>query len=246
MQTRDITSTRTLRASLESSGASFSIAHHQPGDIIFRQGDEGSTVLYIEDGRVKLSVCSSAGKGAICGVMGSGSFLGEDVLGGCAFRRQTATAMVATEVIVVSRSTMAGLLQSNQTIAQQLITHILVRKSALENDLAVQLLYCSEERLIHTLLGLAGCHGRCRGRCDLPKVSQETIAEMVGTTRSRVNHLMSNFKRLGFLEKHGGLLQVNPSRLKDASAALRELTKNRSGSAPTFPHGEQQVHRTGQ
>jgi CRP/FNR family transcriptional regulator, cyclic AMP receptor protein len=229
MQTSEIASTPKVRPLLESAGASFSISHHQPRDVIFSQGDEGSTVMHIEEGRVKLSVSSSAGKGAICGVMGSGSFLGEDVIGGCALRRQTATAMVATEVIVVSRSTMVGLLQSNQTIAQQLIGHMLVRKSVLENDLTVQLLFSSEQRLIHTLLALAGCHRRCRGRYDLPKVSQETIAEMVGTTRSRVNHFMTSFKRLGFLEKHGGLLQINPSRLQ------RDLLSLGTGSARS-PH----------
>ena len=220
---------------LESAGAVFAISHHRPGDIIFSQGDEGKTVMHIEEGRVTLSVSSFAGKGAITGLMGPGSFLGEDVLGGCAFRRQTATATAATEILVIARATMTGLLQSHLTIAQRLIAHMLVRESALETDLTVQLLFSSEERLIHTLLGLAGCHRRSRGRYDLPKVTQETIAEMVGTTRSRVNLFMNNFRRLGFIEKHGGLLQVNPSRLNGIGM----------GSERAFPQCEE-IRRTAQ
>lgn len=213
MQTRETTSSPKLRTLLESAGASFAVSRHKPGDLIFRQGDESTSVMHIEDGRVRLSVSSFAGKGAICGLMGPGSFLGEDVLGGCAYRRQTATAIVATDLLVISRATMTALLRNNQAIAQRFIAHTLARKSSLETDLTVQLLYSGEERLIHTLLALAGCEGRCDGRYDLPKVSQETIAEMVGTTRSRVNHFMGKFKKLGFLEKHGALLQVNPSNL---------------------------------
>ena len=210
-----------MRALFEAAGAPFSISHHRPGDVVFRQGDESDAVMHIEEGRVRLSVSSMAGKGAICGLMGPGSFLGEDVLGGCAFRRQTAAALIPTELIVVSRATMTGLLRNNQTIAQQFIAHTLARKSTLETDLTVQLLYSGEERLIHTLLGLAGCDSRCSGRYDLPRVSQETIAEMVGTTRSRVNHFMGKFRKLGFLEKHGALLQVNPSSLNGLRTADR-------------------------
>ena len=202
-----------MRALLEAAGAPFSVTHHRAGDVVFRQGDESTTVMHIEEGRVRLSVSSFAGKGAICGLMGAGSFLGEDVLGGCAFRRQTATAIVATELLVVSRATMTALLRNNQAIAQQFIAHTLARKSSLETDLTVQLLYSGEERLVHTLLGLAGCEGQRNGRYDLPKVSQETIAEMVGTTRSRVNHFMGKFKKMGFIEKHGAQLQLNPSHL---------------------------------
>jgi CRP/FNR family cyclic AMP-dependent transcriptional regulator len=213
MQTRETSSTLKMRALLESAGAPFSVSHHRAGDVVFRQGDESNTVMHIEEGRVRLSVSSFAGKGAICGLMGAGSFLGEDVLGGCAFRRQTATAIVATELLVVSRATMTGLLRNNQAIAQQFIAHTLARKSSLETDLTVQLLYSGEERLVHTLLGLAGCEGQRHGLYDLPKVSQETIAEMVGTTRSRVNHFMGKFKKMGFIEKHGAQLQLNPSHL---------------------------------
>ena len=213
MQTIETTPTLKIRALLESAGAPFSVTHHRAGDIVFRQGDESDAVMHIEDGRVRLSVSSFAGKGAICGLMGPGSFLGEDVLGGCAFRRQTATAIIPTDLLVIARSTMTGLLRNHQAIAQRFIAHTLARKSTLEADLTVQLLYSGEERLIHTLLGLAGCDSQCHGRYDLPKLSQETIAEMVGTTRSRVNHFMGKFKKLGFLEKHGALLQVNPSSL---------------------------------
>ena len=210
-----------MRSLFEATGAPFSISHYRAGEVIFRQGDESDAVMHIEEGRVRLSVSSFAGKGAICGLMGPGSFLGEDVLGGCAFRRQTATALVPTEVLVIPRATMTGLLRNNQVIAQQFIAHTLARKSSLETDLTVQLLYSGEERLIHTLLGLAGCDSHCHGRYDLPKVSQETIAEMVGTTRSRVNHFMGKFRKLGFLEKHGALLQVNPSSLSGIRSADR-------------------------
>ena len=202
-----------MRAMLESAGTPFSVSHHRPGDTIFRQGDESDSVMHVEEGRIRLSVSSFAGKGAICGFIGPGAFVGEDVLGGCAFRRQTATAIITTELLVISRATMTALLRNNLNIAQRFIEHTLARKATLETDLTVQLLYSGEERLIHTLLGLAGCDSRCHGRYDLPKMSQESIAEMVGTTRSRVNHFMGKFKKVGFLEKHGALLQVNPANL---------------------------------
>lgn len=233
---------------LESSGASFSTSHHQTGDMIFRQGDESNTVMHIEEGLVRLSVSSAAGKEGICGLAGPGSFLGEDVIGGCAFRRHTAIAIVPTELVVVSRASMTGLLKSDRALAQHFIEHTLVRKAALETELSFQLLYASEERLIHTLLTLAGCDRESHGLCELPRISQELIAEMVGTTRSRVNHFMSTFKKSGFLKKRGGVLQVDPARLgamrlgdravsRRYTAPARRATSNQTPrrNAPTAP-----------
>ena len=200
-----------MRSLLESAGTHFNTARYPRRATLFSQGDACESVMYIEKGRVWLAVTTSGGKEAICGLLEAGAFLGEEVLCGDVVRRQTATAMTATEVLVVAKADMIRLLRTQPAIADRFIAHIIARNARLESDLADQLLYSSEQRLEHVLLLLAGCDERRPCRCVLPDVSQEMIAEMVGTTRSRVNLFMGRLKKRGFIEETGGVLEVHPS-----------------------------------
>lgn len=202
-----------VRALLESTGTPFTVARYPPRATLFLQGDACESVMYIEKGRVWLAVTTPGGKKGICGVLAAGAFLGDEVLAGHAVRGQTATAMTATEVLVVPKAQMIQLLRTQQTIADRFIAHMLERNTRLEAALSDQLLYSGERRLAHTLLVLAGCDEQRPCRCVLPDVSQEIIAEMVGTTRSRVNVFMGKFKKLGFIEEAGGVIHVHSSLL---------------------------------
>jgi CRP/FNR family cyclic AMP-dependent transcriptional regulator len=218
-----------VHALLESTGTPFTVARYPSRATLFLQGDACGSVMYIEKGRVWLAVTAPAGKQGICGVVAAGGFLGDEVLAGRAFRRHTATAMTATEVLVVAKAQMIQLLHSQAAIADRFIAHVLERNIRLEADLSDQLLYSSERRLAHTLLVLAGCDERRPWRCVLPDVSQEIIAEMVGTTRSRVNLFMGKFKKLGFLEEADGVVHVDPSLLH----LVDDSTRGRASRRPT-------------
>ena len=146
--------------------------------------------------------------------MGPGAFLGEEALSGQTERRQTATALTPATVFVLAKGEMSRLLQTRSPIADRFIAHVLARNTRLEADLTDMLLHSSEQRLARTLLVLAGYNGRRQGRGLLPNISQEIIAEMVGTTRSRVNSFIGKFKKLGFIEERGRRLKVNPSLLQ--------------------------------
>lgn len=202
-----------VRALLESTATPFAVADYGPRATIFLQGEPGDSVMLIETGRVWLAVTARNGKEGIVGVLEAGSFLGEEALRGQPLRRQTATALTAAGVLVVAKAQMLQLLHTHPAIADRFIAHMLARNTRLEADLADQLLLSSEQRLARTLLVLACCDQRRRCQCILPDVSQEIIAEMVGTTRSRVNAFMGKFKKLGFIEEDGGELRLNPSHL---------------------------------
>ena len=189
-----------VRALLKSTATPFAVADYGPRATIFLQGEPGDSVMLIETGRVWLAVTARNGKEGIVGVLEAGSFLGEEALRGQPLRRQTATALTAAGVLVVAKAQMLQLLHTHPAIADRFIAHMLARNTRLEADLADQLLLSSEQRL-----------ARCQ--CILPDVSQEIIAEMVGTTRSRVNAFMGKFKKLGFIEEDGGELRLNPSHL---------------------------------
>jgi len=170
--------------------------------------------MYVETGRVRLVVTAASGKEAICGLLEPGAFLGEEILGAPGVRRQTATAMTETEVLVVGTAQMRRLVREEPGIADRFVAHLLSRHTRLEVDLTDQLLSSSEQRLARTLMVLAGCDERRPCRCVLPDVSQEVIAEMVGTTRSRVNFFIGAFKKRGLIEKDGGVIRVDPVRLQ--------------------------------
>ena len=206
----------------------FAARVYQAGEVIFCQGDAAGTTLYIEAGAVRLAVTSSDGKEAICGVLGAGAFLGEDTLAGHTTRRHTATAIAPTTVRTIRKDQMLGLIHTQDAVLDRLIAHLMARETQLEDALADQILYPTEQRLARMLVTLAhGDAGDGPGRHPLPHMSQEVIAEMVGTTRSRVNAFMSKFKKLGFIEEHDGELLVNGALLGVAEQSPREHVSHR-------------------
>ena len=201
------------RALLESTATPFAIADYGPRAAIFRQGDPCDSVMHIERGRVWLAVTARNGKEAICGLLGTGAFLGEEALVGRGEQRRSAIAMTATQVLVVAKAHMIRLLHAQPGLLDRFIAHLLARNIRLEANLTDQIFHSSEQRLAHTLLVLANCDERFPRRCALPDLSQELIAEMVGTTRLRVNAFLGKFKKCGFIEEHRGVLYINPARL---------------------------------
>jgi CRP/FNR family transcriptional regulator, cyclic AMP receptor protein len=192
-------------AFLNSPGMARKVVDYQPATVIFAQGDPSDTVLYIQHGTVKLSVLSETGKEAVVGMLDRGDFFGEGALAGQPIRLATATAMTASTILVVPKRKMIRLLHRQHALSDRFIAHMLARNNRLEEDLVDQLFNASEKRLARTLLLLAR-YGKLDGpRHVLPKISQEVLAEMVGTTRSRVNFFMNKFRKLGFIEYNGGL-----------------------------------------
>jgi CRP/FNR family transcriptional regulator, cyclic AMP receptor protein len=179
-------------------------------DVIFSQGDPSESVIYLRSGEIRLSVLSRTGKEAIVGVRHPGDFLGEGALAGEPVRLTTAIATMATSVRVVPKPQMIRLLRTESALSDRFIAHMLARNVRLEADLIDQLFNVSEKRLARTLLLLARAGSGDNAHGVLPRISQGTLAEMVGTTRSRVNFFMRKFKRLGFINDDGGL-KINPS-----------------------------------
>jgi CRP-like cAMP-binding protein len=178
--------------------------------VIFSQGDPCEAVLYIQKGAVQLSVVSKAGKQAIVATLGAGDFFGESALTGQILRMGTATARVASEVLVIEKTAMKRVLHEEHAFSDRFIANMLARNLRIEADLVDQLFNSSEKRLARALLLLARYGKQEEPQHPLPRVSQESLAEMIGTTRSRVNFFMNKFKKLGFIEYNGGL-KINPS-----------------------------------
>jgi CRP-like cAMP-binding protein len=191
---------------------------YEAGATIFTQGDPATSVMYVTQGAVRLSVLSHAGKEAVIAVLDVGLFFGEGCLVGQAHRMATALAMTAAEIIVVEKQEMVRQLHARPAFADGFLTHMLTRNIRIEEDLIDQLFNSSEKRLARTLLLLARYGQPDASHRALPRVSQETLAEMVGTTRSRVNFFMNKFRKLGFIEYNGGL-KINNSLL---SVVLRD------------------------
>jgi CRP/FNR family cyclic AMP-dependent transcriptional regulator len=196
-------------AFLNSSGLTRRRADYAPAAVIFAQGNLANTVLYIQQGSVKLSVLSQAGKEAVVAVLGPGDFFGEGALAGQPLRLATATSLTASRILVVPKRQMIRLLHQQHGLSDRFIAHMLARNTRLEEDLVDQLFNASEKRLARTLLLLAR-YGKPEGpRRALPRISQEVLAEMVGTTRSRVNFFMNKFRRLGFIDYNSGGVKVH-------------------------------------
>jgi len=200
------------KAFLESTGLGKRVVAYARREVVFSQGDPSDSVMYLQSGGVQLSVLSHSGKEAIVATLGPGDFLGEGALAGHPVRLETARATTATTVLVVPKRQMIRLLHSQHAFSDRFIAHMLVRNARLEADLVDQLFNSSEKRLARTLLLLARYGNGDKPQRVVPKISQETLAEMVGTTRSRVNFFMNKFKTLGFIEYEGGL-KINPSLL---------------------------------
>jgi CRP-like cAMP-binding protein len=196
---------------LESTGAARRVVKYRRGAVVYAQGDPSSDVRYLQEGAIKLSVLSRFGKEAVVGMLVPGDFFGEGALAGQSLRIGTATAMVASAVLVIDKEVMTRLLHEEHTFSDRFISYMLTRNIRIEADLVDQLFNSSEKRLARTLLLLAR-YGQTAPQRALPKVSQQTLAEMVGTTRSRVNFFMNKFRKLGLIEYNGGL-KVNNSLL---------------------------------
>jgi CRP/FNR family cyclic AMP-dependent transcriptional regulator len=185
---------------------------YEPAAIIFGQGDPATSVMYVEKGAVRLSVLSHAGKEAVVALLEVGHFFGEGCLAGQLQRMGTATAMNRCTILAVEKPEMVRQLHAEPEFADRFLTHMLTRNIRIEEDLIDQLFNSTEKRLARTLLLLAR-YGQPEGsQRALPKVSQELLAEMVGTTRSRVNFFMNKFRKLGFID-YNGSLKVNNSLL---------------------------------
>ena len=179
---------------------------------IFAQGDPATSVMYVDEGAVRLSVLSHAGKEAVVAVLDVAHFFGEGCLAGQSQRMATATAMTACTIVVVEKQEMVRQLHAEPAFADRFLSHMLTRNIRIEEDLIDHLFNSSEKRLARTLLLLARYGEPESSHRKLPRVSQETLAEMVGTTRSRVNFFMNKFRKLGFIEYNGGL-KINNSLL---------------------------------
>jgi CRP-like cAMP-binding protein len=198
-----------LQEFLESAGVARTIRKYPRSAVIFSQGDAATDVFYIQQGTVKLSVLSRTGKEAVLAVLGQGDFFGEGCLAGQPRRMSTASAMTANKILVVEKPRMLEVLHTETALAERFLAHMLARNIRVEEDLVDQLFNSSEKRLARVLLLLAR-YGKADQPMRIPKMPQETLAEIVGTTRSRVNFFMNKFRRLGFIE-YNGEIKVNSS-----------------------------------
>lgn len=201
-----------LQAFLKSAGVSPRTVRFAAGALVFAQGSQANSVFYVQEGGVKLSVLSSAGKEAVVAMLGAGDFFGEGCLAGQPLRMGTARAVMRTALQRISKRDMVRMLHERPEFSDRFIAHMLTRNIRIEEDLVDQLFNSSEKRLARTLLLLARYGKDDATPRALPKLSQETLAEMVGTTRSRVNFFMNKFRKLGLIEYNGGL-KVNSSLL---------------------------------
>jgi CRP/FNR family transcriptional regulator, cyclic AMP receptor protein len=205
-------STFDAQAFLDSAGVTGKVVAFRRAQTIFAQGDPATTVMHIQRGGVKLAVISQSGKEAVVAVMGPGDFLGEGCLAGQSIRMGTATAMTPSTLQVIDKHEMLRKLHSDARLSDIFIAYVLARNIRVEEDLIDQLFNSSEKRLARTLLLLARYGKQNPPEQVLPALSQEMLAEIVGTTRSRVNYFMNKFRRLGFIE-YDGELRVNSSLL---------------------------------
>jgi CRP/FNR family transcriptional regulator, cyclic AMP receptor protein len=198
---------------LETAGVRRSIANYRKGQTIFSQGDDCTTVLYLQQGTVKLTIVSPAGKEAVIALLYPGDFFGEGCIAGQPRRVARAVAVQPASVLAINKKEMLRVIHAEHEFSDRFISHMLKRNVRIEEDLADQLFNSSEKRLARALL-LAARYGKEeQAEKIVGKVSQETWAEMIGTTRSRVSYFMNKFRKLGYIKYNGGL-QINSSLLR--------------------------------
>jgi len=198
---------------LGSTGLAKTIVHYARDEVIFAQGDDCRHVLYVQSGGVKLSVLSKTGREGVVAMLGPGDFFGEGCLAGQPVRMGSATAITPSDILRVEKAKMVRLLHRQQEMSHRFITHVLTRNIRIEEDLIDQIFDSSEKRLARTLLLLAR-YGKEQPIRTVPHVSQGTLAEIVGTTRSRVNFFLNKFKKLGFIDYEGKRpIKINKSLL---------------------------------
>jgi CRP/FNR family transcriptional regulator, cyclic AMP receptor protein len=197
---------------LETVGASRTVTEFSNKQVIFSQGEAANTVMYVQEGGVKFTVVNESGKEAVVAIFGRGDFFGEGAMAGQSIRMGTATAISPTTVLMIEKSEMIRALHVEHELSNRFIAHVLARNVRVEADLIDQLFNSTEKRLARTLLLLARYGQEDQPDRVLQKVSQETLAEMIGTTRSRVNMFMNKFRKLGFIE-YNGKIKINKSLL---------------------------------
>jgi len=193
---------KTLLAAVGEGSATRDYQKAQP---VFAQGDRADAVFFVQRGKVKLTVLSQQGKQAVIALLGPGDFFGEGCLAGQPVRMATATAMTEAAIVRLAKQTMIRALHRDAVFSELFTTYLLSRNIRMEEDLVDQLFNSSEKRLARILLLLANFGKEGRPEPVVPKISQETLAEMVGTTRSRISHFMNKFRKLGFVQYNGGL-----------------------------------------
>jgi CRP/FNR family transcriptional regulator, cyclic AMP receptor protein len=200
-------------AFLAKTGLGRTIAAVKTGQSIFSQGDPANAVFYIQKGRIKLTVISKRGKEATIALLGVGNFLGEECIATIQPRRMaTATALMPSSILKIDRTEMIRTLHEEKLFSDVFVTYLLGRNARIQEDLVDHLFNSSEKRLARSLLLLAQFGKEGTPETVIPKISQETLAEMIGTTRSRVSFFMNRFRKLGFIE-YNGTLSVHSSLL---------------------------------
>jgi CRP/FNR family transcriptional regulator, cyclic AMP receptor protein len=198
---------------LETSGIKRKIVNYRQGQRIFSQGDGSTSVLFLQSGSVKIAVTSSTGKEAVIALLQPGDFFGEGCIAGQPLRVATATAMTPASVLEIEQREMTRVLHEEHEFSDRFVAHMLKRNVRVEEDLVDQLFNSSEKRLARALLLIARYGNEKKPEKIVARVSQETLAEMIGTTRSRVSYFMNKFRKLGFIKYNGGL-HVNDSLLR--------------------------------
>ena len=201
------------QAFLDSAGVARKVVEYRRSERIYSQGDPTKGVKYIQKGGVKISVVNEVGKEAVVAILGPGDFFGEGCLAGQPVCMGTATAIVPTSILFIEKNEMMRMLHKEHAFSDRFISHMLRRNIRTEEDLVDQLFNSSEKRLARTLLLLARYGKEPPPQKMLPKVSQEMLAEMIGTTRPRVNFFMNKFRKLGFVQYNNGGLQIHSSLL---------------------------------
>ena len=197
---------------LDTAGVARTIAEFRRGESIYSQGEAAESVMYVQKGGVKFSVVNGSGKEAVVAMFGPSDFFGEGCMAGQSIRMGTATAITPTTLLVIEKDELLRVLHTEHELSDHFISYMLAHNIRVEEDLMDQLFNSSEKRLARTLLLLARYGKQDQPDRILPKVSQETLAEMIGTTRSRVNFFMNKFRNLGFIE-YNGKIKVNKSLL---------------------------------
>jgi len=201
-----------LKTLLATTGPRHIIVKYDAGTAVFTQGDSADDVFYLQKGQVKITVVSRRGKEAVVGILPAGQFFGEAALNGQRVRISTATAIDDSTIVRISRREMIDMLHRNAAFSEFFIHHLLSRNLRIEEDLVDQLFNSSEKRLARILLLLANFGKEGQPDIVIPTITQETLAEMIGTTRSRVSFFMNKFRKLGFIE-YNGKLQIHSSLL---------------------------------
>ncbi len=206
--------TKSQQTFLDTSGMARRVAEFRKNEQIYSQGDAAKSVMYIQTGNVKFSVVSTSGKVAVVAMLGPSDFFGEGCMAGQSVRTGTATAITATTLLAIDKNELLRMLHTQDELSDCFVGFMLSHKNRVEEALIDQLFNSSEKRLARALLVL-GRYGKVQHQPDseLPNISQETLSEIIGTTRSRVNFFMTKFRRLGFIEYHDRKIKINKSLL---------------------------------